>query len=90
MATAIRQLHEETLHTRGARACIRIVMALYICVLSINVAEVWYWSTLQNPDYNQIYAFTIPDSIVTIPGGFLAAVVQSLFAFRAYKVGHLS
>lgn len=85
-STAARQLFNNEYHTRGTKQCVAVVMILYTCNTIITWYEIFYWSTLQNPDYNDLYTFIIPDAIVTIPGGLLAAVVQSLFVFRAYKV----
>lgn len=55
-------------------------------VTGITAWEVYYWGCLLPGSYDAIFSYTVPDALVTLPSGFLATLVQCIFAERAWRV----
>ena len=72
--------------SKSMKRILTAVLILNTLVLITTIAELLLWGTTQSRSANALYGFYVPDAYVPILAGLLAAIVQSFFANRAWRI----
>jgi hypothetical protein len=80
-------LHPKTTtFNKKTRITLAVILFLNLFIVALTFYEIFFWGSTQVTTVDALYGFTIPDVIISIPAGVLAAIVQAYFAERAWKV----